>query len=164
MNNQIVNKKVLSENEIVGNKKLILNTLGFKSINAAKKKYNLRRNEIENSAMCNLLLINYNDDVREFNRKNLQKILRAKKRKDKRKTIGLFNKLTNYVVKQEVKKEKSKKDIVLDKANALQGYAVSKVIQNTNNYPLTEGFNLTYKFIPFLRKSIQELGNINIEL
>ena len=155
MNNQIVNKKVLSENEIVGNKKLILNTLGFKSINAAKKKYNLRRNEIENSAMYNLLLINYNDDVREFNRKNLQKILRAKKRKDKRKTIGLFNKLTNYVVKQEVKKEKTKKDIVLDEANALQGYAVSKVIQNTNNYPLTEGLNLTYKFIPFLRKSIK---------
>ena len=84
MNNQIVNKKVLSENEIVGNKKLILNTLGFKSINAAKKKYNLRRNEIENSAMYNLLLINYNDDVREFNRKKLQKILRAKKKGEKK--------------------------------------------------------------------------------
>lgn len=107
MNQKIVNKKVLTENDIVGNKKYILNTLGFKSINAAKKKYNLRRNEIENIAMYKLLLINYNDDVREFNRKNLQKILRAKKRKEKRKTIGLFNKLTNYVVKQEVKKEKS---------------------------------------------------------
>ena len=132
------------------NKRDILKVLGYqKSITEAYRDFGLKKGDISANDLYEILINNYNSDL--------------KYRNDLKERKKAFRELPKINFKKS-KLRKYKKDIVLDESSALQGYAVSKFIQNTNNYPLIDGFNLTYKFIPFLRKSIQQLGNIKIKL
>jgi len=143
--NEPINKGLLQKN-----KRDILKVLGFKSIAEAYKDFGLKKGDISVNDMYELAIDIYNSDLEYKKEQKLKK--------------QLLRQLPKFIEPLKKTKIKAKKDIVLDEGTALNGYTISKSINNANIFGGISGFNLVYKFIPFLRKSVKELGNIKIKL